>query len=95
MEIVLLCMLAIITVTFMIALAQLKDQVKNMEKKVDAIAEHLGLENAITPELQAEIENLLDEDKRIKAIKTYRIATGDGLKESSDAIDQLIKKRTS
>lgn len=95
MEIVLICMLAIITVTFTTALAQLKNSVKSLEKKADAIAEKLGIETAISPELQSEIENLLDEDKRIKAIKTYRIATGEGLKEASDAIEQIIKERTS
>lgn len=95
MEIVLICMLAVITVTFTTALSQLKNQVKILEKKADAIAEKLGVENGLTPELQSEIEKLLDEDKRVKAIKTYRIATGEGLKEASDAIEQIIKERTS
>ena len=34
-------------------------------------------------------------DAGLKAIKTYRIATGEGLKEASDAIEQIIKERTS
>jgi ribosomal protein L7/L12 len=44
---------------------------------------------AITPQLEAELRLLLDEGKKIEAIKHFRDVTGAGLKEAKEAVDRL------
>lgn len=95
MEMFITTMLAIIAVSFLSAISRLQHQVNRLQKKTDAIAEKLGIEETIPPELEQEINQLIDEGNRIKAIKVYRQSTGEGLKEASDFIHRYIKKRTS
>ena len=95
MESLLFGMLALIGVSFLSAISKLQNQVQQLQKKTAAIAEKLGIEDTVPPELQAEIDALLDEGKRIKAIKAYRQATGEGLKEATEIIDQMNQKKTS
>ena len=47
-------------------------------------------DSELDPELIQEITTSLALGNKIEAIKTYRKATGQGLKESKDFIDQLI-----
>lgn len=95
MEMFITTMLAIVAVSFLSAISRLQHQVNRLQKKTDAIAEKLGIEETIPPELEQEINQLIDEGNRIKAIKVYRQSTGEGLKEASDFIHRYIKKRTS
>lgn len=44
----------------------------------------------LTPEVIVEITNALTQGNKIEAIKAYRKATGKGLKESKEFVDQLI-----
>ncbi|WP_175490809.1 ribosomal protein L7/L12 [Clostridium gasigenes] len=41
--------------------------------------------------IDVELKNLIEEGKKIKAIKRYRIVTGLGLKEAKDYVDLLSK----
>lgn len=95
MEAFIIGVILILTVTFLSVLSQLQNQVRRLQKKADAIAEKLGIEETIPSELEQEINQLIDEGNRIKAIKVYRQSTGEGLKEASDFIHRYIKKRTS
>ncbi|MEU1628989.1 ribosomal protein L7/L12 [Streptomyces sp. NPDC020096] len=58
-----------------------------LERKLDAILDHLGIEVA-GPDLR-KVDELLQEGKTIAAIKAYREATGAGLKEAKDAVDEM------
>ncbi|RXI49251.1 hypothetical protein DP130_04115 [Clostridium tetani] len=69
-----------------------RDQ-KRIESKLDRIMEHLGLpelsRRSINDELKNELIELVRENKKIKAIKRLRDATGMGLKEAKDYVDSL------
>jgi ribosomal protein L7/L12 len=58
-----------------------------MERKLDAIADRLGVA-VVEPEL-AEVTALLRQGKKIQAIKAYRESTGAGLAEARDAVERL------
>jgi hypothetical protein len=45
--------------------------------------------NELTEEQQEQIRNALENGRRIEAIKLHREASGQGLKESKEAIDTL------
>lgn len=48
------------------------------------------MSNELTPEQVEEISHALEKGNKIEAIKIYREATGQGLKESKDFIDALV-----
>ena len=58
-----------------------------LERKVDLILEHLGLD--LNQGLHEKIIELLKADKKIEAIKLYREQTGVGLKEAKDYVESL------
>ncbi|KUL54805.1 hypothetical protein ADL22_02305, partial [Streptomyces sp. NRRL F-4489] len=53
----------------------LERRMARLEKKVDLLMAHLGVEEAADPRL-AEVDDLLAKGKKIQAIKVYREATG-------------------
>ncbi len=58
-----------------------------VERKLDAVLDHLGVE---VPEPHLEqVEVLLGQGKTIQAIKAYREATGADLREAKEAVDRL------
>jgi ribosomal protein L7/L12 len=62
-----------------------------VERKLDAVLEQLGV---AVPEPHLErVEALLREGRNIEAIKTYREATGAGLREAKDAVDRISGRR--
>jgi ribosomal protein L7/L12 len=62
-------------------------EIKQTKSILNQIASKLEI-NAISDELQ-ELKNLILNNQYVKAIKKYRIATGQGLKESKEYIDNL------
>jgi ribosomal protein L7/L12 len=58
-----------------------------VERKLDAVLDHLGVE---VPEPHLEqVEVLLGQGKTIQAIKAYREATGADLREAKEAVDRI------
>jgi ribosomal protein L7/L12 len=58
-----------------------------VERKLDAVLDHLGIE---VPEPHLEqVEVLLGQGKTIQAIKAYREATGADLREAKEAVDRI------
>ncbi|WP_207789231.1 hypothetical protein [Neobacillus terrae] len=72
----------------------LRSDIARLYTTLDKIAKQIGVSNAVTEDIEAELKSLIAEGKTIKAIKRYRIVTGSGLKESKDYIDMLINKGT-
>jgi DNA-binding Lrp family transcriptional regulator len=68
---------------------QLRNDSKRTIKILGEIAKQIGVPE--TP-VDDEINNLVVEGKKIKAIKMYRQATGLGLKEAKENIDLLSEK---
>ncbi|MFH8347194.1 ribosomal protein L7/L12 [Streptomyces sp. NPDC018045] len=65
----------------------LERRLRRMDRKLDLIMEHLGIEET-GPEGMAEIDALLLKDKKILAIKRYRELTGAGLAEAKEAVER-------
>ena len=62
-------------------------RVARVERKLDQILDHLGLSS---PEpWSEEVNALLRDGNKIQAIKAYREATGAGLAEAKEAVDEL------
>ncbi|MFH9421151.1 ribosomal protein L7/L12 [Streptomyces sp. NPDC017529] len=65
----------------------LERRLRRMDRKLDLIMEHLGVEET-GPEGIAEIDALLHKGKKIEAIKRYRELTGAGLVEAKEAVER-------
>ncbi|WP_205751771.1 hypothetical protein [Cryptosporangium phraense] len=66
-------------------------QLAVVERKLDAVIEHLGVE--VGEPVYPEVEEHLDEGATVAAIKAYRERTGAGLLEAKTAVDQRIRER--
>lgn len=60
-----------------------------LERKVDAIAAHLGVPEPRYPE----VDRLVDQGQQVAAIKEYREATGADLLTAEKAVDQIARDR--
>ena len=70
-------------------LDQLNRQLAQLERKVDLILEHLDLEY-IAPDALIEVKHLLDEGRKIDAIKLYREHyPGMSLQQAKDAVEAM------
>ena len=74
-------------VTILGRISQTDKRVARVERKLDLVIDHLGL-NGEDPRM-GEVVSLVRTDKKIQAIKVYREITGAGLKEAKDAVDRL------
>ena len=63
----------------------------SIERKLDTVLEHLGIEP--DEPLRQQVQDLLAQDKRIQAVKTYRDATDAGLAEAVAAVDRIAARR--
>lgn len=68
-------------------ISQADQRVARVERKLDLVLDHLGLDGE-DPRM-GEVLSLVRTDKKIQAIKVYREITGAGLKEAKDAVDRL------
>ncbi|ARF55516.1 ribosomal protein L7/L12 [Streptomyces gilvosporeus] len=66
-------------------------KLRTLERKVDLLLEHLGIEDPSADLAFKEIDELLAQDKKIHAIKAYRELTGAGLVEAKEAIDRRMR----
>ena len=61
-------------------------------RRLDIEVSHGGQKRSLTPEQIAAVENALSAGNKIDAIRILREATGFGLKESKELIDQLGRR---
>ena len=64
-------------------------KMNHMDKKLNRIMEHLGIEEI---NIDEELNELIADDKRIPAIKRLREETGMGLKEAKEYVDDLDER---
>lgn len=68
-----------------------------VERKLDRILDHLGLEfdnrQALEAEVKPEILRAIDDGNKIDAIKRYRQSTGASLAEAKRLIDEIAAQR--
>ncbi|WP_312907744.1 ribosomal protein L7/L12 [Tissierella praeacuta] len=93
MEYVSMGLIVILFTIFSTNISELHRNQKRIESKLDKVIEHLGLYELsmehISDDLKSELIGLVSENKRVKAIKKLRDATGMGLKEAKDYVDSL------
>ncbi|MET7934322.1 ribosomal protein L7/L12 [Streptomyces sp. NPDC005322] len=68
-------------------LQRLQRKTDRVERKLDLVLGHLGIEQTV-PGLER-VTALLNEGKKIEAIKVYRQLTDAGLKEAKEAVERL------
>ena len=69
-------------------------RVERLEEQVAFLYQHLGLTapGAGGSSMDQELLALVDDGKKIHAIKRYRDLTGAGLKEAHDAVEELERR---
>lgn len=75
-------------------LNKLKQDLSDVKSSLDKVAKQVGvvdmpIKDMSIEELNLELKELILKNKRIEAIKTYKIATGKDLKEAKDYINNL------
>jgi ribosomal protein L7/L12 len=85
--------ISIILIFHGLELAQLRKRLaalSRVEAKLDLVLEHAGLKYVPYANLPAPVINALQKGNKIQAIKFYREATGAGLKEAKDLIEEVM-----
>jgi hypothetical protein len=65
-----------------------------IEGKLDLVLEHAGLKYVPYANLPAPVITALQSGNKIQAIKLYRDATGAGLKEAKDLMEEILATST-
>ncbi|MEV7382737.1 ribosomal protein L7/L12 [Streptomyces lydicus] len=68
----------------------LERRLGRLERKVDLLLAHAGVEEPQDPRM-AEIDELLARGKKIQAIKVHRELTGSGLAEAKEAVERRMR----
>ncbi|MFF7415140.1 ribosomal protein L7/L12 [Streptomyces lydicus] len=68
----------------------LERRLVRLERKVDLLLAHAGVEEPQDPRM-AEIDELLARGKKIQAIKVHRELTGSGLVEAKEAVERRMR----
>lgn len=93
MENILSSLIIILFIIFNVNINTLQHNQERIESKLDRIIEHLGLSESyienISDELKDELIKLVEQNKKVRAIKRLRDATGMELKEAKEYVDSL------
>lgn len=89
MEICIIALLLMILGTLVTSPSSSEFKISYMDKKLNRIMEHLGIEEI---NIDKELKELILNDKKIPAIKRLREETGMGIKEAKEYVDNLEKK---
>ncbi|WP_035051076.1 hypothetical protein [Carnobacterium pleistocenium] len=81
----------VVLLSLILRIDQLKTDVYFMKIKLTAINKHVDLPDPINNELKTILLGLISKGEKIKAVKEYRLATGAGLLEAKQYIDNLSK----
>ena len=81
-----------VSIVLMMNVSNQKDQIKILNNKLNKIINHLGIEDEELNKINDELNKLIIEGQKVKAVKLYRMTTGVGLKESKEYIDALADK---
>ncbi|MBS7130671.1 MULTISPECIES: hypothetical protein [Clostridium] len=81
-----------VSIVLMMNVSNQKDQIKILNNKLNKIINHLGIEDEELNKINDELNKLIIEGQKVKAVKLYRMTTGAGLKESKEYIDALADK---
>lgn len=85
-------MVVIVALLIMPSEARTQARLRAVEQDLRRVMKHLGVKTAAEEAIGdrgAEIEALLRQGRKIQAIKLYRELTGEGLKESKEAVEAM------
>lgn len=92
--ILILCVLAVILI-FNMRFASLEKRVfvlRRIDAKIDLLLKHAGIEYDPYKNLPEGVVRALQRGEKISAIKSYREATGVGLKEAKDFVEEVQRQ---
>ena len=69
------------------------NQLSRVDAKVDALLRHSGVEFNPFQGVPADVQEAVERGETILAIKRFRQATGAGLKEAKDFVDEVRRRR--
>ncbi|MFJ4748568.1 hypothetical protein [Streptomyces albogriseolus] len=81
------CVVVLGVISIQTQLTRSERRVARLERKLDAVMRHLGLEEEVPR--RDEILALVRDGKQVQAVKLYREATGAGLLEAKQAVDAM------
>lgn len=81
------CVVVLGVISIQTQLTRSERRVARVERKLDAVMRHLGLEEEVSR--RDEILALVRDGKQVQAVKLYREATGAGLLEAKQAVDAM------
>ncbi|GHG06604.1 hypothetical protein ACIQUO_15440 [Streptomyces albogriseolus] len=81
------CVVVLGVISIQTQLTRSERRVARVERKLDAVMRHLGLEEEVPR--RDEILALVRDGKQVQAVKLYREATGAGLLEAKQAVDAM------
>jgi Tfp pilus assembly protein PilN len=68
------------------------DGISRLEGKIDTLLQHQGIQYDPLGDVPPQVREALDKGERILAIKRLREATGVGLKEAKERVDELWRR---
>ncbi|MEU3408351.1 hypothetical protein ABZ766_30980 [Streptomyces sp. NPDC006670] len=80
-----------VTSTVTLRMRALQDRADRLERRLDLVLEHLGIEEPEPAGLDG-VRALMREGRTVSAIKAYRQITGAGLAEAKQAVESLDLK---
>ena len=69
------------------------NRLSRLEGKVDALLKHSGIEFDAYHDVPADVREALERGETILAIKRFRQATGVGLKEAKEFVEEIRRRR--
>jgi ribosomal protein L7/L12 len=75
------------------ALERRLDALSRLDGKLDALLRHAGIRFDPYAEVPAKVVAALDRGEKIMAIKHYREATGAGLKEAKEFVEEIQRRK--
>ena len=79
----------------LLAIERRLSRLSRIDAKVDALLRSAGVTFDEFDDVPADVREALERDKTILAIRRFRQATGVGLKEAKDFIDEVRRRRVS
>jgi len=89
---ILTCVLAAVIAMRVAARERHLRTLSRLEAKLDAILKHQGIQFNPYADAPASVVDAVRRGKKIEAIKAYRAATGAGLKEAKDYVDEFERR---
>ncbi len=74
------------------ALEQRLNRLSRLDAKVDALLKHAGVHFDEFQDVPADVREALERGETILAIKRFRAATGVGLKEAKEFVDEVRRR---